>query len=119
MPASPNHVIRFINVRIESVPHIEALLLIYRKQTESWDALKLSKELFIDFNRAKELIKKLHSAGFIINEPDPQKYIFNKKTDQTILADVADAYSQHLIEITNLIHRQSEAQKFSDSFKIG
>ena len=114
----PQHITRFISTSIESVPFIEALLLIYRKSGESWDASKLSKSLFIDLKQAERLIERLRSANFITKELNRQTYILNSSIDKTLLSELNDVYSKNLVEVTNLIHKRTEASKFSDAFKL-
>lgn len=119
----PNNIKRFINTSIDSIPHLEALLLIQKNPDINWDIDSLSRSLFIQPRLAEELLGKLCSAGFlkVLPNTNPQSYDYvhpNLEVRQ-MLSELAEVYSKHLILITNMIHnKSSKVQQFADAFKF-
>lgn len=118
----PDHIKRFLVTRIETIPHLEALLLIRRLRDESWDATRLAREIYIAHDSAVELLHKLDSEGFIeaVEKQDGTFHYAgkNKELDK-LLGELESVYTRNLIEVTKLVHAtQSEVQKFADAFKF-
>ncbi|MBA4312386.1 MAG: hypothetical protein C0417_07125 [Chlorobiaceae bacterium] len=119
----PNIIKRVIITSVESVPHLEALLMTQKNPEVSWDAELLARTIFIQPKVAEGLLVKLSSAGFLkkLAESQPQKYdyVYPVLETRQLLDELAALYSKHLILITNLIHdKSSNVQKFADAFKF-
>lgn len=112
---------RFILLHITSIPYLEAMLLMRGDPEHQWDASQMAKRLFINDSKAGELLSELHLAGIVeVTSKKPFLYRFHPKTDtlKKTLDQLAEVYSTHLVEVTNLIHSNinKKAQKFADAF---
>lgn len=109
----------FILGHIDSIAQLEALLLLRRYPSTTWTPGSVAQRLYISEGEATDLLTRLTYDGFVIvNEGS---YHFGPQSaDQRQMVDhVADAYSQHLIPITNMIHGKSRRiREFSDAFKF-
>lgn len=117
----PDDVSRFILVGIPSVPYLEAMLLLRRDCARPWDAKRLSEEIYVSENAAQMLLSELHVNG-VIEVVDQARQFYEYRPQSEALAQMinrlADAYSNSLVAITNLIHSKTtkKAQKFADAF---
>jgi len=118
----PPDVRRFILTSIDSVPHLEALLLLRYDVTAEWDAKAMSQRLYISERRTAYLLESLLAAGFAaVKRGSPDVYYYSPVTAELkdILDRLAVIYSKKLVEVTNLIHSNlsKRAQQFGDAFK--
>lgn len=114
---------RFILRSIDSVPHLEALLLLRRNVNAAWDAQMMAQRLYIPERRAAELLEDLTQSGFVaaIGQGGPPAYRYQPSTHELggLMDRLASAYASSLIEVTRLIHSKTsrQAQSLGDAFK--
>jgi hypothetical protein len=123
METIPPSIRRFILTSIDSVPHLEAVLLLSYDAGIEWDAKMMSQRLYLAEKKAAELLSDLAIAGFAIAKGDEGNplYSYHPATPELreALAQLNQVYAKNLIEVTNLIHSKisKQAQKFGDAFK--
>jgi hypothetical protein len=114
------HIQRFILTSIDSIPHLEAILLLRYNQTKVWDAKMIAETLYIQEKKACEVLKDLNASKFIVKS-DVNSYYYQPISEElkNNIDQLADIYSKNLIEVTNLIHSKTskQAQQFGDAFK--
>ncbi len=112
---------RFILLSIPSVPYLEAMLLLRSDPLHGWDPKQLALRLYINEKTAAELLAQLHAAGvlMIVNQ-ELAIYRYHPKSDslKKIIDLLAETYSQHLVDVTNIIHSKTNkrAHQFADAF---
>jgi hypothetical protein len=121
--AVPDDVRRFILTSVESVPWLEALLLVRNETQSTWDAPQVARRLYIGEKQAGELLASLNSAGMVRMLPGtPPLYAYEPSAGElrSMIDRVADMYASHLKEVTEIIHSTAEkkAQRFADAFRI-
>jgi hypothetical protein len=119
--AIPEHIQRFILLSVDSVSHLEAMLLLRYDPSKDWDAKMMAQSLFISEKKAGDLLSDLCAAGFVKQHADTTVYRYHpisKELTDTI-NQLSQIYSKNLIEVTNLIHSKTnrQAQEFGDAFK--
>lgn len=100
---------RFI-LRIPSIPFLEALLLLRSAPTQTWDADTVARRLYINSQQAVELLKSLVAARLCTEvQHNPKCFIYKPESDELckLIDDLASEYAHNLIEVTNLIHANS------------
>lgn len=108
-------ILRYIN----SVAHLEALLLLYWEKSAEWSAAKLSKRLYIGEGEAAAILARLVADGLATESEGG--FVFGPRTPEheDVLHRLANAYSSALIPVTNLIHsKPARIREFSDAFKL-
>lgn len=119
--ALPNDVTRFILRSIESVPHLEALLLLRSDLKAGWTVGAMARRLYISESRAKTLLKGLCAAGLVAVDETSQTYSYYPASAEfrDLLDRLAQVYARQLIEVTKLIHAKTgkQAQAFGDAFR--
>ncbi|MES2354989.1 MAG: hypothetical protein V4568_11435 [Pseudomonadota bacterium] len=116
----PEDIRKFIFLRIDSIAHMEALLLLRLDPTECWDSASVASRLYISDKEAATLLMCLHADGFLVETGSRFQYRCCSIELEQMVDRVADAYTRHLILITNLIHSKSltKIREFADAFKL-
>jgi hypothetical protein len=117
--AVPDDIRRFILTSVPSVPFLEAMLLLRSEARASWDPAALARRLYLQPNRAGDLLRQLADAGFIASSADG--WHWQPAPDAVALVDdLAHLYSENLLGVTALIHSREErrAHQFADAFRL-
>jgi len=119
----PESVREFIANNIDSVAELEALLLMRRDPQTGWSTTALAERLYIGEEQAGETAAKLRSLNLAAaTGSDPVEFQYRPSSPELdeAVGRVAEAYSQYLIPVTNLIHEKphSRVQQFADAFKL-
>jgi predicted ArsR family transcriptional regulator len=121
-PQGRAEVDRFILDHIDSVPHLEALLLLWRQRSAQWTVEEIRKRLWIKSEEARRILQDLvrdHLISFVTGEPE--RYIYRPAPDtDLLLGAVADAYRKEMIRISNMIHAKpsSAVRAFAQAFRF-
>jgi hypothetical protein len=105
--AIPDDIRRFILGSIESVPALEALLLMHRDPEREWTASNLAAALYMEPPRIGSILADLVVRGLCRRRDDGEaRYSALPSTSELArrLDQLADVYAHHLIAVTNLIH---------------
>ncbi|HTU33491.1 MAG TPA: hypothetical protein VMF66_06780 [Candidatus Acidoferrum sp.] len=112
---------RFILEQIETVPHLEALLLEWKKP-RAWSIDEMAAELYVPAEQAARILRDLSARGFLeeINGvPLRYKYASSEVNDR-IVSDLDDVYRRDLIRISRMIHQKapSALRDFARAFRL-
>ena len=105
---------------VESVPHLEALLLLRADPARAWDAHALAARLYIDEASAARLLSDLHARQLVLQGDDGLFRLATHDAEHVAIVDrVVEVYSRHVVEVAELIHSTSDrkAQRFADAFR--
>jgi predicted transcriptional regulator len=115
---------RFILMCIPSVPYLEALLLLRNEPERAWDVQTVARRLYIDQQRAGEVLQSLASAGFATGHPEEGgvRYVYGPEAPEmrSSVDALAAAYARDLRGVTNLVHSRADgrALRFADAFRL-
>lgn len=111
---------RFILTSISSVPHLEALLLLRNAPATHWTGAQLAERLYISEKVAANLLLELAASGIASAEADGYRYQPRSADLRDRIDQLAQAYSNHLLEVTHLIHSKIDrkAHQFAEAFKL-
>jgi hypothetical protein len=112
----PGEVLRFIERRIDSVPHLETLLLLWENPTRSWADADIAARVYISAEQARGVVTDLARNGLIAPEPTaPERHVYNPAWDEwQLMEKVATAYRQHLVHLAGLIHAKAASPAVRD-----
>lgn len=116
----PADVRRFLLAVIESVPHLEALLLLRADPRASWDAHSLALRLYVDDATASRLLADLETRQLAQQEGNGTwRFDARDEALARIVDRLVEIYSRHVVEVAELIHSTSDrkAQRFADAFR--
>ena len=115
----PPDVREFILRHIDSIAHLEALLLLLQQPDIKWSAASVADHLYIEPDQAVEVLQHLCETG--LAGCNDAVYWFNAEPvgQLEVARRLAELYSNHLIPVTNLVHaKPSGIRKFAAAFKF-
>jgi predicted ArsR family transcriptional regulator len=115
--------IQFVLDHLETVPHLEALLLIWQNQATGWTADVLAGRIYVSHAVARGILEDFRRHGFVTSEGQPEPiYVFDTgwDADRQLMSRLADLYRRQLVQVTKLIHSKgsSSVREFARAFKI-
>lgn len=118
----PPEVWNFVETNIDTVPQLEALLLIYGTEDRSWKAEEIAARIYVALESAHGILEALRRRGLLVVSEDSLGYRRSPATDTTnaLIAKVSDAYRRHLVPIATFIHSKASAsvREFARAFEI-
>jgi predicted ArsR family transcriptional regulator len=114
---------RFIANYIDSVPHLEALLLLWHSRPKQWLPDEIAKRLFIGSDHARNILQDLCRQDLAVSSRDqagPESYEFKTGESDALVESVDVAYRQELVRISTMIHTKASAavREFARAFRI-
>jgi hypothetical protein len=115
----PDDLREFILRYIDSVAHLEALLLLHGNPEETWTVARSAQRLYVTEQQASDVLNRLCADGFLSCENDVYRYAGQSQEQRAVIDRLAEAYTRQLIPITNIIHaRPRRIREFADAFKF-
>lgn len=115
-------VLRFIQQYIDTVPHLEGLLLMWQSAGAPWSAEHLAARIYVAPVVARVILEDLMRHGMVQPQGNPPAYAFDPQWDthRQILARVARTYSRQLTRVATLIHSKGprSVRDFARAFKL-
>lgn len=118
----PDRVDQFILEQIDTVPHLEALLLVWRRRPRLWSVDEMATELYVSYEHAARILRDLSSKGFVSEtSQSPLQYQYASSEEQdALIAEVDATYRRDLIRISRMIHSKapSALRDFARAFRF-
>jgi hypothetical protein len=122
---------RFLLDSIDTVPHLEALLLLFRSPEVEWTVEDLAARIYVNERQAhgiledltrRSLIARVEQAPAHSSTHSSTRYQYTAKSEaQTALLDkVAQAYRTQLVQVTRFIHSNASGsvRDFARAFRL-
>ena len=121
--AIPNEVEQFLLAAIDTVPHLEALLLIFQNPTTVWSVEELAARIYVSNEQAATVLDDLTRRQLITRvQQSPPKYQFIARSSEHtgLLHKVAQAYRTQLVQVARFIHSKPSAsvRDFARAFRL-
>lgn len=118
----PQRVLQFLAERIDSVPQLEALLLMWQEQERSWTPEEIGARVYVSGDTSRLILQGLERHQLIVAEGKPPAYRYSGAWDTTgdLMAEVATQYRRHLVQVATLIHSgaSSSVREFARAFDL-
>lgn len=110
---------RLIAERIDSIPELEAVLLLREYRTREWTAAEAGARLYVSRTVAAHILSVLEARGFFSCTGQAYRYAPSADVESAVDA-LATAYSNHLVSVTHLVHAKPSAsvREFADAFRL-
>lgn len=109
---------QFILKEIESVPHLEALLLFWNSRPKQWSLADMAKALYLSPEQTLPILRDLVQRKLILEE---EQYSYNQDHPQNDVIEMLDRlYRREVVRISTLIHSKPSAsvRAFARAFKL-
>ncbi|MGC2298059.1 MAG: hypothetical protein WA476_04600 [Acidobacteriaceae bacterium] len=110
---------RFILDEIDSVPHLEALLLLWNTRPRRWSNDELAGYLFIPADHARNILRDLQQRTLVVIDSDSCIYQSAESLDP-LIAEVDRNWRRELVRISNMIHSKGSpaVREFARAFLL-
>lgn len=114
---------RFVLEEVDSVPHLEALLLLRNSRQALWTAKDLAGALYIVEDRALEVLRDWTGKGLFTHDEtaSPERFRFAPQPPEReeLLALLDAGYRHDLVRISTMIHnKKSPVREFARAFDL-
>ncbi|HEX7114626.1 MAG TPA: hypothetical protein VF193_05805 [Steroidobacter sp.] len=122
-PDVPEAVWQFIAEKIDTVPQLEALLLLWENPNRAWTAGEMAQRIYVKPEAAAQILEALQRRQLASAEGEEEvRYRYNPGWDTkgTLMAEVVRAYRRHLVPIATFIHSgaSSSVREFARAFNL-
>lgn len=122
-PAEVDEVLRFVLDEIDTVPELEALLLLWQNRPAAWNAADIARRLYIDPNQAQALLAHLSRKGMVAADPDRAdfyRYESRSAERDQLMGRTEAVYRRQIVRISTLIHSKpsSAVRDFARAFRF-
>lgn len=108
---------------IDSIPHLESLLLLWNDRPKTWTPGELASRLYVDPAVAKKVLQDLERELLIVAVPEtPDQYRYEPGAEEKdALMQALDAtYRRELVRVTTIVHSKpsSAVREFARAFRF-
>jgi hypothetical protein len=111
----------FILREMDSVPHLEALLLLWNSRPRQWSAADMSAALYVDEDLGLDILQNLARRQLATRAEDGL-YAYHSASPErdALLHQLELQYRSNLIRITRMIHAKASpgVREFADAFRF-
>ncbi len=117
----PDDIRRFI-LALPSVPYLETILVMRESSQQEWTSRDVAQRLFLNEEKIIVILKDLCNSGVCESLPAKNNtFVYHPQSEDLaqLIARVAQYYARNLIEVTHMIHNNSNSQRiqqFADAF---
>jgi hypothetical protein len=119
---STKQVDQFILDYIDTVPHLEALLLAWNSRPKAWSVSDMAKSLYVPHELADNILRDLSQKNLLSQTSDASGdlYQYEPGDQDHLVAQVDFAYRRELIRISRMIHAKAPAalRDFARAFRF-
>lgn len=113
----------FIHENIDSVPHLESLILLWNSRPVGWSVEELASRLYIppeNVNTVLQDLVRLQVAQEIPGSPPRYSYIARSEEQNELMHQIDHAYRRDLVRISTMIHSKaaSPIREFARAFRF-
>lgn len=114
---------RFLLDSIDTVPHLEALLLLFQAPALVWTVQELAARIYVNEKQAAAILEDLTRRSLITRleqSPATYQYVLRSDTQKTLLDKVALSYRTQLVQVTRFIHSNASGsvRDFARAFRL-
>lgn len=113
----------FVLENIDSVPQLEALILLWNSRPVWWTCEELASRLYVPFDRVMGLLRDLVRLQLVVEsgtEPSKFSYYSRSKDQDAMMLLVDDAYRRDLVRISTMLHEKASpaVRDFARAFRF-
>lgn len=122
-PVSREQIDRFLVDEIDSVPQLEALLLVWNRRPKRWYHSEIAKALYISQELAQDVIRHLVQHRLLARVEggaDCYELRIDSEEQAQLLKAVDSAYRRELVRVSTLIHAKASraVRDFASAFRF-
>lgn len=114
---------QFLLDSIDTVPHLEALLLLFQSPATVWTVVQLAARIYVNEKQASAILEDLTRRSLIVRveqAPATYQYVPRSPEQSAQLEKVAQSYRTQLVQLTRFIHSNASGsvRDFARAFRL-
>lgn len=113
---------QFILQEMNTVPHLEALLLLWNSRPKEWTVEEIAHALYVAPGTARSILQRLTRRGLLISRGNPESYRYESVSSKRdcLIEAVEAAYRRDLVRISRMIHTAAAPaiRDFAEAFRF-
>ncbi|HEY3458214.1 MAG TPA: hypothetical protein VGK64_26775 [Bryobacteraceae bacterium] len=124
MNIGEEEIYRFILNQIDSVPQMEALLLVWESRPKKWAENEIAERLYIGIDAVRNIMQELVRRRLLAadTQQSAKQYFYESKPEDLdgLIEVVAATYRRDLVRVSTFIHTKasSAVRDFARAFKF-
>ena len=118
----PNEVVRFLEDHIETVPHLETLLLMRQSLSVAWDAERIAARVYVTVENARSILDDLTRRGILNADESGTRFVYSAGWEQAHpeMQALEHSYRTALVPVAQLIHAKAAGslRDFARAFRL-
>jgi len=116
---TPKAVDEFILNEIDTVPHLEALLLLWNSRPREWSFDTMAGALYLPQDLARQVVADLERRGFAVLTAN-HSFLYRSTDRDQLIEQVDKCYRREVVRISNMIHSKPAAslREFARAFRL-
>jgi hypothetical protein len=112
---------QFIVEQIDTIPHLEALLLVWNKRPKAWSLEEMTQSLYVPADLAARVLRDLVQRE-LLEETDAGEFRYKSHSAEkdSLIVEVSETYRRELIRVSRMIHAKapSAVRDFAQAFRF-
>jgi len=111
----------FILEQIDTVPHLEALLLLWNSRPKQWSVEEMANALYVSSGVARNILQGLTRRGLLAGSRGASEWYCYESGKRDQLIEAVDVtYRRDLIRISRMIHSKAAPgiRDFAEAFRF-
>jgi hypothetical protein len=113
----------FILEKIDSVPHLEALILFWNSRPVGWTHEEMASRLYVEPDQVAAIVRdliRLHLVQELPATPAKFSYLPGSAERDELMQRVDEAYRRDLVRISTMVHSKasSPVREFARAFRL-
>ena len=122
-PGPQVDVYEYILEKIESVPHLEAVILLWNSRPVGWSAEELASRLYVSSERTAQILQDLIRQQFVQQSaatPPRFSYLPRSEEQNDWMFRVDTAYRREIVRISTMLHSKASpsVREFARAFRF-
>lgn len=114
---------QFILEHIDSIPHLEALILLWNSRPVGWTQPELASRLYVSDDQVGRIVRDLVRLQFVQEQAGaPPKFSYYPRSEEQnkMMQLVDNAYRRDLVRISTMVHSKasSSVREFAKAFRL-
>jgi hypothetical protein len=110
---------QFVSEVIDTVPHLEALLLLWNSRPRQWGVGEMAKALYVPADAAQSVLADLERIGLAVSG-DAGGFAYRSSERDPLIEQVDRMYRREVVRISRMIHAKPSAavREFARAFRF-
>lgn len=111
----------FLREEIDTIPHLEALLLAWNGRSRQWTVEEMAAQLYVDAGKTRSILQGLVRRDLLVVISEvPERYSYQSSERDALMQAVESTYRKELIRISRMIHSKAApgVREFAQAFRF-